>query len=137
VDAFPEWACDYIREWRGRLFLQQWEIRCDLARVVNGDEDVRGKCQQYPDRNLAVLTFRDDLADTAEWRNTIIHELLHVLHARIDHYTESAIIPEVAEASQQLASVGYRQHLESFIDMLTRTLYLATCHFDYPEEYPS
>jgi hypothetical protein len=131
----PGWVVSYMRTWIERLHLETWKIDVQLALCVNGDSQTHGLCEQYPDVNECCVTLRADIEDTPEWRKTIIHELLHVAHARLDHLTERAIIPQVAEAAQPLAIEVYHQHVETYIHMLTLTLYAATCMQDYPDEY--
>jgi hypothetical protein len=131
----PPWALTYMRTWIDRLHLDTWKIDAGLALCVNSDPQTHGLCEQYPDVNECCITFRADIEDTPEWRKTIIHELLHAAHARLDHLVERALIPQIAEAAQPLATEVYHQHAETYIHMLTLTLYAATCALDYPDEH--
>jgi hypothetical protein len=132
--AVPSWLNQYIRAWLERLHLNDWTIKIALELCVNDDPSTRGLCEQFPNTNTARLTFRADIEDTPEWRQVVIHELIHVAHSRIDHAVERAILPELPQAVQQLARELYHQHVESFVDYLDSTLYRATEALDYPEE---
>lgn len=130
----PEWVTAYIHVWRDRLLLSEWRLTLALALCVNDDPDVRALCQQYCDNNRAIITFRADIENTTEWREVIIHELLHIRHARIDHRIECAFIPELASAAQQMAQTIYHQDVEAYTEAMTHTLYRATSAADYPDE---
>jgi len=134
--SFPTWAKEYIVAWSKRLYLDQWTLRMELALTVCNHEDTRASCYAQADVNTATLTFRADIEDTEAWRRTILHELMHVVHARIDHCVTRAIVPQAAEASQPLADVIYKQQMESFIDGMADSLYWCTRYRDYPAEYP-
>lgn len=132
----PEWVENYIKAWSERLGINYKYLHISLAMAVQDDTDVRACAQVQPDINTASLIFRADIENTPEWRRTIIHELLHVVHGRLDHFTENALIPQVAESSQNFAIVAYRQYMESFIDGMADTLYWCTRWRDFPDEYP-
>ena len=130
----PDWLHRYILAWVDRLALNDWRVKIAIELYVNDDPDCHALCSQHPDLNEARLTFRADIEDTKEWRITVIHELLHVRHSRIDHAVERVIIPELAAAACQPLQTLYHQHVESFTAYLARTLYRATVALDYPEE---
>jgi hypothetical protein len=132
----PDWLHRYILAWVDRLALNDWRVKVTIALCVNDDPDTHALCHQQPDLNEASLTFRVDIEDTKEWRITVIHELIHVRHSRIDHAVERVMIPELASAAQQPARELYHQHVESFTAYIARTLYCATVALDYPEEPP-
>jgi hypothetical protein len=111
-----------------RLDLYNWTIKYSLAHCVNGEEHTTGLCSQYPDINTAELTFRADISDTPDWRKTIIHELLHVAHGRVDPVVEEAIIGQLDPAKQDMARIIYHQQVESYICALARSLYQMTKH---------
>lgn len=130
----PEWLRLYILAWCDRLHLNDWTVKVAIEVCVDGDPDTLGLCQQYPDSNTARLSFRVDIEDTLEWRRTVIHEMIHVAHSRIDHAFERAVLPELSQPAQQLAREIYHQHVESYVAWLANTLYRATVGVDYPEE---
>lgn len=130
----PPWLNQYIRAWLDRLHLNDWTVKVAIELCVNGNPDVHAMCKQEPDLNLARLIFRADLQDTPDWRRTVIHELIHVAHSRIDHAVEDSFIPQLPAPAQQLAYDGYHQHVESYTAFLASTLYRATQALDYPEE---
>jgi len=131
--AIPEWLRLYILAWCDRLHLNDWTIKVAIELCVDDDPNTLALCAQHPDHNQATITFRADVADELDWRRTVIHELIHVAHSRIDHAFERAILPELAEPAQQLARGIYHQHVESYTAWLANTLYRATVGVDYPE----
>lgn len=130
----PPWLTQYIRAWLDRLHLNDWTIKVSLELSVNDDPACHALTQQYPDINTATITFRADVADEKDWRITVIHELIHVAHSRIDHAVERAVVPELSQPAQQLAREIYHQHVESYVAFLASTLYSATVTIDYPEQ---
>jgi len=132
--TLPAWAERYIRIWRERLLLEHWAIKAYINLCVHDDPEARGGCTADSHRNTANIALRADLEDEKEWRQTIIHEMVHVAHAQIDHAIECVIIPELPIEAQELAKNAYRQHMESFVDLLAITLYRASCEADYPDE---
>lgn len=132
--SIPDWLSQYALAWKDRLYLNAWEVTLRIALCVHDDPDTRALTEQWPDLNEARLTFRADIEDVKAWRITIIHELIHVAHSRIDRAVECAILPELAIAAHDLAQNVYHQHVESYVAFLARTLYEATVALDYPEE---
>ena len=122
--SVPEWVRDYVQEWRDVLLLHEWRIHIALALCVYHDPDCRGLTETCPDVNEATITFRADIEETDDWKRTIIHELLHVRHARIDHYIQSALLPGLPDG--RLAMVVYHQYNESFIAGMANSLYTAS-----------
>lgn len=115
----PTWLQEKVALWIDRLQLGEWEIGLRLALVLNDDANVQGLCDQYPDLNEARLTFRADIEDTKEWERTIVHELLHVKHSRIDHFLEGVVFPSLDNV---LATITYRQFVESYTHSLAKAL---------------
>lgn len=135
LDLFvPEWLTMYIRAWCDRLCLKDWRIKVSIELCINNDPNVHAMCKQHPDLNEATILFRADVEDTKDWRRTVIHELIHVAHSRIDHAVEDSIIPQLPAAAHQLGYDAYHQHVESYTAYLAETLYNATVAIDYPEE---
>lgn len=131
----PPWLNQYILAWMDRLSLNDWKIKVAIELCVNEDANTHALTEQFPDLNEAHLTFRADIEDVKEWRKTVIHELVHVAHSRIDHAVERAMLPELAQAVQQPMREVYHQYVESYVAFLARTLYNATVALDYPEEF--
>lgn len=130
----PDWLHRYVLAWIDRLHLNDWTIKLSVDLCVNANADIQAMCKQHPDMNQATIIFRADVEDTKDWRRTIIHELIHVAHSRIDHAVEDSIIPQLPAAAHQLGFDTYHQHVESYTAFLADTLYRATVARDYPEE---
>lgn len=130
----PQWAEEFVQRWAQRLNLEHWEIRLRMALSVDGDEYCKALCEQYCDINLAIITIRADAGDEAEWRVSLLHEMLHVAHARVDNYVNNAAIPEMGEGQQDFARELYRQIYEPFVDRLSWSLYQLASPIDYPDE---
>lgn len=122
-DTVPQWAQDYLEAWMERFFLHGWAVTFQLARVVDDNPDCLGLCERNSNYNQVTITLRDDVEDTPKWRKVIVHELLHIVMARVDAFVQDAILPGMYETSKDIAQRGYTQHVESFIQFLTDSFY--------------
>jgi hypothetical protein len=102
--------------------------RVTLALVRNPADDTStaGCCVQRPEHNEHRVELPDNIEDTTDSRQTIIHELIHVGHARIDHFVEDAILPQLEKQARKIAAEGLKQHYESYVNSLA----LALCQWD-------
>lgn len=119
----PEGIIKEVRYWIDIFCLESWEVDVVLDRVVNESSDCLGWCERNANYNHARLHLRDDIEDTKEWRKVILHECLHIVMARVDAYIQDAVIPNLAEASHDIAGMSYKQHVESFVQMLTHSFW--------------
>lgn len=101
--------------------MTEWNVSLRLALVVDGNEDCRGLCEQHPDINLGRITIRADVEDTQEWEITLVHELLHVKHSRIDDVVDRVLEPQL-NASTVMVQTTYRLAMEPFIDSMAHVL---------------
>ena len=122
--AVPDWLNDYAALWIERLHLTGWKINLKIEHCINDDVCIEALTTQRPQLNEATISFRSDVEDTENWRITVIHELLHVLHARIDRFLEFAVFPEMlSDEGRRIVREGYSQHYESFTHGLAVVLY--------------
>lgn len=119
--AVPEWLNHKIAQWIDLLSMREWEIAVGLALAPGGDPDCLGRAEQYPDINFGRLTFRADIENTPEWEKTIVHELLHIKHSRIDHFIENVVFTSMDGASL-VCSLTYRQMIEPYIHSMADCL---------------
>lgn len=120
----PQWLKDYVDLWVDRLEISpQWRIEVEMALAPGDDTANLACCLCISRRQFARLTFRVDIEDTHDNRITIIHELLHVLHDRIDRVLEATIVPNLLESQRIMAQNAYNEAMEPFIDNLARILY--------------
>lgn len=119
----PEWALTEIRYWIDVFNLEQWDITAGLDRIVNDNPHCMAWCERNASYNSAVLHFRTDIEDTPEWRKVILHEMTHIVMARVDAYVQEAVIPNLAESSHNFAAAAYTQHVESCVQLFTRSFW--------------
>lgn len=117
----PEWLNHKVALWIDLLSMREWEIAVGLSMAPGNDPDCLGRAEQFPNLNFGRLTFRADIEETAEWEKTIVHELLHIKHSRIDHFIENVMIPGMGDASL-VCSLTYRQLIEPFIHSMADCL---------------
>lgn len=117
----PEWLNHKVAQWIDILSMREWEIAVGLALAPGNDPDCLGRAEQYPSLNFGRITFRVDIENNPEWEKTIVHELLHVKHCRIDHFVEEVMIPGMDGASVA-CSLTYRQFIEPFIYSMADSL---------------
>lgn len=119
----PDWIVTELRYWIDIFNLEGWDIKARLERIVHDNPNCMAWCERRASYNYAALHIRDDVEDTPEWRKVLLHEMIHVVMARVDSYVQDAVIPEVAESSQRFATVAYTQHVESCTQMLTESFW--------------
>ncbi len=119
----PAWLTEYISLWMGRLGVQDWHVHVAVATRIVEYPKADGLCETYPEINRADLSFLVGIEDCAEDRIKVIHELLHVLHGRIDSTVERVVLPAIPEAAQEMAASAYRLVYESYIHQLAVSLW--------------
>ena len=122
MKEIPEWLRAFVDQWCERLTLHEWRIEIYLERIINDEPLLAGMARVYHNVNIAHVLLRNDIEDTPDWRQTILHELLHVRHARIDHAVENAIIEQLPANMHDMAATVYNQALESYIDQMAKVL---------------
>lgn len=130
----PAWLTGYVALWMERLHLEEWDVHVRVANRIEGAPDADGFCQQYPLLNRAYLDFPAGIEDCAEDRIKVIHELLHVAHARIDRVVEAVIVPYLVTESQAMAHQAYSDTYESWVHRTATALYELMAPRDYPDE---
>lgn len=125
----PDWLVDVIAFYaKEHLGLMEYRICVYLERCVGDNSYIRAQCSHDEDLNTATLTFRDDIVDEEAWHQTIIHELLHVKHGRIDQYVELGLIPNLPKDARKLGWTTYLHTYESY----TNHLAFCICKVLYP-----
>lgn len=118
----PQWAVERTQFWAGVLNLQEWNIHLFASYCPGDTPGCDGVTHQQPNINRADITLHAGLEDNEYGEQVILHELLHVAHARIDQAVNCAILPEVPAAAQDLADECYRQRIESYTHHLACAL---------------
>jgi len=118
----PDWVHEKIMLWVELLNMQEWTITVALDLVPNEDRDCAGLATSQPDINLGQLTLRADIEDTKEWEITIVHELLHVKHSRIDSYFEIVVAPNLNGVAPWFAWETYKRLYEPFVHSMAVSL---------------
>lgn len=119
--TLPDWLQKKCSLWIERLNMGEWDVGIRLALVVMNDEDTKGSVEAYPDINLGRIQIRADVEDNEDWEVTLVHELLHIKHARIDDVIQRVFEPHTAVPTELVDSI-YRRALEPYIDSLSKAL---------------
>ncbi len=118
----PGWVNDKVAKWADRLSMQEWTIGVQIAVVLDDNPDCRGLAEGQPDINYGCITLRADIEDTRDWEVTIVHELLHIKHTRIDNYIDEIVIPNLNGVSMGFAWQCYKKVMEPFIHGMAESL---------------
>lgn len=126
----PQWAADYLAAWQQRLLLQEWEIHALAvpSPSADGSGSTLACVRVQPDvwrADIEVLDTipADDQEDGREdWRQTLIHELLHIRLGRLTDHVERDLLPELSPSAQSIASGVFRREVEPVVDILARVL---------------
>ncbi len=117
----PEWLTTKCSLWIERLQMGEWDIQIKLALVLNDDPNCKGTAEAFPDISLGRIELRADIADDEEGEITLVHELLHIKHARIDDVINRVFEPQL-NASTALVQMVYRVAMEPYIDSMAKAL---------------
>ncbi len=118
----PQWVTDFVNEWQGRLFLHEWEIDVRLSDAPGGDNDNHGSCLATTDIRHATIELSTAIEDNDQWRQTIIHELLHVRLSPLQDFVELDLITELSNATQNMVKPMWRRILEPHVHLLARII---------------
>jgi len=118
----PEWAVRHVSEWADRLEMTGWRICLSASHCPGDTPDCDGYAHIQADINKADITLHAGLEDDEYGEQVIVHELLHVVHGRIDHYLQDALWPQLPDAACDLADNTYRQLSESYIHAMAVAL---------------
>lgn len=118
----PQWLIDKCNEWIARLSMSEWTIGMAIALAPNDDPSVMALAEQFPDLNYGRITVRADFEDNEEWEAALVHELLHIKHARIDDVVQKVMRPHLTEMAADMADVMYRNAVEPYVHSMAWTL---------------
>jgi hypothetical protein len=115
-----------VNKWCYALGVERWDVKIVWA-VKPETYGVQAEINTNEQYDRAEVRFNEGwpLWDEARAEKTIIHELLHILHNRIDNAVEK-ITAEVPTAATSLAESWYTVALESYIDRMSLRLYEVT-----------
>ncbi len=119
----PKWLTDYVSLWIRRLRLQEWDIHVAVVSRIADAPESDAFCRQLPELNRADLQFQAGIEDDKWGHIVIIHELLHVAHARLDRVVEGVIYPALAPELDDMAANAYRNTNESYTHRMAVALY--------------
>lgn len=123
----PLWAAEYVRKWRGLLYLQAWAIKITLSPTPDGDTSGKTKAcvEVYPDVFQAVITLSDQITASPDpyWEQTILHEMIHILFGRLQDFFDRSIWPLLHTGIDELAAVTLKRELEPLVELLAQILH--------------
>ncbi len=129
----PEWVMEIVEDWCERLFLHIWSIAVGMVEV---DERL-GEVAITPHSLHARIHLNPcDLDNKERLEMTIIHELLHIVHGRVDHFVEGRMLAHFSESLRKENLSTYRDNMEPFIETMARVLYMSKCKEADGEEEP-
>lgn len=118
----PEWLNTKSAQWLDRLSMREWNIGMQLAMAPGDNPDCRGQVEQQPDISFGLITLRADVEDTRDWEVTLVHELLHIKHSRIDNYFDEVVAPNLTDVSMVFAWQCYKKVMEPFIHSMAEAM---------------
>lgn len=121
-DSVPDWAMEFLAEWKELLFLQEWDIDVRLSDAPGGDKDNHGSCLATSDIRHAAIELNVTIQDDDQWRQTIIHELLHVRLSPLQDFVDLDLIPELSTATQNMVKPMWRRILEPHVHLLAKII---------------
>jgi hypothetical protein len=116
----PDWLQRRVSHWCGVLGLSEWKIEVEVVKPDGKDDTACATADLHPRRNYARINIRQSYVKRGrELDRTIIHELLHVCHSRVDDIVENAMCKLLGEPAGIVAFASYRMTQEPMIDHLS------------------
>lgn len=121
----PDELVEMVEKWREWLVDHTWDIRISVCPEPSGDSD---NGAATANRALYRRSFIEFNTEFPEWddrdkNENVAHEILHVVHATVDHVVRSVIIPQIPVLqAQDMAREAYRVAMEQFVSQLAQTL---------------
>lgn len=109
-------ACE---EWQKRLRLQDWVVKCRIARNKEGLEKVQGNCTWVLTKKMATilvldpLDYPDDTMHPQDMEQTLVHELLHLHFCPFDDESNTPKEIAIEQAVDCIAFALVNTHRES------------------------
>ena len=119
----PDWITEYVNNWMRRLHLSQWRVRIVMALAPGNSTYTAATCSQVQNFAEATLTFRADAEDNQDWRETVLHEILHIYHGQVDQVIYNTILDGVPQPEKDKSYQTYCDAMEKFVDGLSKVLY--------------
>jgi hypothetical protein len=119
----PDWIKQYVDKWVARLHLTQWRVRVVMALAPGNSVYTAATCSQVQNIAEATLTFRADAEDTQDWRETILHEVLHIAHGHVDQVIYNVLLDGMAQSEKDKSYQAYCDAMEKFVDGMSKIFY--------------
>lgn len=110
----PKWISKLVYDWKQKLGLYEWRIFLKMANAPNDYHRADGAVRLESQVNEAHIEFKIGLEDEPYDREAVVHEVLHIVHARIDKVVTDVIIEALPEACQSMALEAYRSVVEPY-----------------------
>lgn len=119
VQPSREEVLEYVSAWQQRLYLSAWTIGVRFDSVPEGRA---GECVANPATWEAGVSLNLDVACCAplDWQQVVIHELLHVVCARV-HQADHVAAEATGRVGAALAQIKEAE-VEAVIELLARVL---------------
>jgi hypothetical protein len=114
----PQWAERFIHHAAADLGLDAWDIDVAMDREPGELSGNLASVEFDCNNRRAKVTLRTDAEDSREWRVTIVHELLHIVHARVDQAVEDELLPSLPREARRMARRMYGNAVEALVEAL-------------------
>lgn len=130
--AAPQWAIDWLTQWRDILYLNSWGISMDLEAMTGGESDTTAYVNLYPNVLIACMKIKESIPQTLAglppervdyWRKVIIHELLHVYLGRVTDFVDHILVSELSRSAYTIALSTFTREVEPAVELMSHILY--------------
>jgi len=118
----PEWLSEYCKRVQDALGLPEWQIEIEVSHAVGDNPYDVGQCHRVSSLASATLTFRWNIVNDTYWRETVIHEYLHVVDCHAEEHLHKVVFPETGQFCQDMARKSHEVHMETSVERLSRAL---------------
>ena len=117
----PKWVKGFVTDWKTKLDLWGWRLQFRMSNLPHNMR-AHGAVIVHSWTNEAEIELRVGIQDEPSGHKTLLHELMHVKHGRIDVVVRDVIIAALPDALQEMAENAYDGVNESFVDSMADCL---------------
>lgn len=121
ADDVPEWIRAYACDVRDLFGLSEWKLWVELSDTPGGKSHIDGNCNLDTRYLKAVISVRRGLTSKERIQAVVMHEMGHVLLARIDQCMDR-LMDMIPDEQRVHAQQLYADAEESTLERLTRAL---------------
>lgn len=116
----PDWILEYAADVRDLLGLDAWDITVKMVDELDGDGSIGAQCRYKEPYKIAHVFLQRGRTE-AEYREFVMHELLHAALAPMD-YAAAVAVDLVPKPQRKVAKILINDGCERVVQALAKAL---------------